>query len=128
MKRVLFPQAYLFLNVLIICFVFSNCKKQNSDVSGSGIPEEIATSKAGAKPGTLPEVLVKLTVNSAGNNVTSDGNDDYINGSQNVSAKIDQYGNLIFGIGSSGHGPGATPDRWLNYNFSNPLPGYSARS
>ena len=124
MKRILFHQPYLFL---AICFSFMACQKQTSD-SGSSVQEEIATAKVGSKPGTFPEVLVKLTMNDAGNNVTSDGGGDYVNGSQAVSAKIDQYGNFIFSCGTSGRGPNAVQVRWLNYNFSNPLPGYSERS
>jgi len=123
MKRILFHQPYLFLAIF---FSFMACQKQTSYVQSSGVNEEIATGKAGSKPGTFPEVLVKVTVNDVGNNVTSDGGGDYANGSQAVSAKIDQYGNFIFSCGKTGRGPGAIQVRWLNYNFSSPLPGYSA--
>ena len=124
MKRMLFHQRFLFL---AICFSFMACQKQTSDPGASVLAEEIATAKAGSKPGTFPEVLVKVTVNDAGNNVTSDGGGDYENGLEAVSAKIDQYGNFIFSCGKTGRGPGAIQVRWLNYDFSSPMPGYSAR-
>ena len=127
MKRILFRQPYLFLHILIICFAFAACQKQTTDTISS-VSEETATAKAGSKPGTFPEVLVKLTVNDAGARVTSDGGGDYVNGQQAVSARIDQYGNLIFSCGTSGRGPNAVQVRWLSYDFGDPQPGYSARS
>ena len=124
MKRILFHQPYLFL---AICFSFMACQKQTADLQFSGSNEEMVTGKAGSKPGTFPEVLLKVTVDDVGNNVTSDAGGDYENGSQAVSAKIDQYGNFIFSCGKTGRGPGAIQVRWLNYDFSSPMPGYSAR-
>jgi hypothetical protein len=128
MKRILFHQPLLFFYSLIITFAFAACQKQTSDPVSSAISEEMATAKTGSKPGTVQEVLVKVTVNDVGNKVNSDGGGDYVNGSQAVSARIDQYGNLIFSCGTSGRGPTATQVRWLNYDFSDPLPGYSARA
>jgi hypothetical protein len=116
------------LNVLLLGFVITSCTKKTSDLKETRHPEEFASVKAESKPGTFPEVLVKLTMNDAGNNVTSDGGGDYIHGSQAVSARIDQYGNFIFSCGKTGRGPSATQVRWLNYNFSEPLPTYSARA
>ena len=84
MKRIFFHQPYLFL---AICFSFLACQRQTSDLQSSGVNEEIVTGKAGSKPGTFPEVLVKVTVNDVGNNVTSDGGGDYAHGSQAVSAR-----------------------------------------
>jgi hypothetical protein len=121
MKRTLTTPS-LFLSILLLFVTFSACKKQNTSISFSGETDGIATSK----PNTYPQVNLSVTVNDAnGNKVISDGSGAYINGSAKVSAVIDQYGNFIFSCGSSGHGPNATPDRWLNYDFSDPLPGYS---
>jgi hypothetical protein len=110
----------------MITFAFIGCKKQT--IENRNQQMEFASAKAELKPGTLSEVLVKLTMNDAGNNVTSDGGGDYINGLQAVSAKIDQSGNFIFSCGKTGRGPSATQVRWLNYNFSDPLPTYTARA
>jgi hypothetical protein len=127
MKRIFIHMpSVLFLNALIITLAFIGCKKQT--IENSNPQEEFASVKAESKPGTLAEVLVRLTMNDAGNNVTSDGGGDYINGLQAVSARIDQYGNFIFSCGKTGHGPSATQVRWLNYNFNDPLPTYSARA
>lgn len=127
LPKKLFKNVSLLLSAFVLSFIIQSCSKSGTTTEPSITTEE-ATATAKGKPNTLSEVLLKLTVNGAGNNVTSDGNNDYINGVQNVSARIDQYGNLIFSCGSSGHGPSATPDRWLNYNFSSPLTGSSVRN
>lgn len=120
MKRILFHNPRLFFGV-IICFAFSACQKQTSVSNTPILSEEIETAKPDAKPNTLAEVLVKLTVNDAGTNLTSDGGGDYVNGSQAVGAKFDAYGNFIFSCGTSGKGPNAIQLRWLNIDFNSPI-------
>ena len=62
-----------------------------------------------------------MTVNNAaGNNITSDGGGDYINGTQNVQAIIDQYGTFVFNTLSASN-PNILATRWVNYNFNNPV-------
>jgi len=126
MKQIPFykPSALVFYLFLLS---FISCKKGTNDIAYNAESVENFATKTVSKPGTYPEVLVKLAINDAGNKVTSDAGGDYRNGSQNVSAKIDQYGNFIFSCGSSDHGPNATPSRWLNYDFGDPLPSYSIR-
>lgn len=117
------------MNVLLLTFVLISCTKKASETGQNAISEELATASAGNKPGTVAPVSLTVTVNDAsGNKVSSDGSGPYVNGSAKVSAVIDQYGNFIFSCGSSGRGPNATPDRWLNYDFSDPLPGYSVKN
>lgn len=87
--------------------------------------EEIAAAKAGSKPSTLPVVSLKVTVRDAvDDKLTSDGVGDYVTGSQNVSAKFDQYGNFIFTCGLGGRGNNTYMVRWLNINFSSPVEVY----
>lgn len=129
MKRIPFYKlSTLVMNVLLLTFMIISCTKKTTELSQTAGSEEFATAKAGSKPGTFPEVLVKVTVSDAGNKVTGDGGGDYTNGLQAVSAKIDQYGNFIFSCGTSGRGPNATQVRWLNYDFSDPLAGSSPRT
>jgi hypothetical protein len=121
MKRILFykPSA-LIINVCMFIFVFTSCKKQTTEITTAD--EEMTTAKAGSKPNTLPVVYLQVTASDAfGDKLTSDGGGSYINGSQAVSAKFDQYGNFIFSCGTSGHGPGATLVRWMNINFDSPI-------
>lgn len=130
MKRIPFYKlSGLVLNVLLLTFAFTSCTKKTTEIGPKASAEEFVTGSAGKKPNTHPPVSLKVTVNDAsGNKVSSDGSGPYVNGAAKVSAVIDQYGNFIFSCGSSGHGPNATPDRWLNYDFSDPLPGYSVKN
>jgi len=121
MKRILFykPSA-LIINVCVFIFVFISCKKQTTEIPSTS--EEIATAKAGSKPNTFPVVSLKVTVRDAlDDKMTSDVGEDYVNGTQGVSATFDQYGNFIFSCGTSGHGPSASLVRWLNINFNSPV-------
>ena len=113
------------LSAFLLILAIASCTKKSAEIRLAPSTDEIAA----AKPNTYPSVNLSVTVNDAsGNKVTSDGSGPYVNGSTKVSAVIDQYGNFIFSCGSSGHGPNATPDRWLNYDFSDPLPGYSVKN
>jgi hypothetical protein len=75
---------------------------------------------AAAKPDTPPIVGLTVTVqptDSAGNTcrICSDGLGSYVNGVDGVSAKLDQYGNLIIAF---------TPTRKLTFDYTTPvLPG-----
>lgn len=120
MKKNLFTNASrLLMSASLLALAFSSCKKETAEVILSPDSEKVFSTEA--KPNTLPTVSLKVSVSDAGNNLTSDGGGDYVTGSQNVSAKFDQYGNFIFSCGLSGRGPNATMVRWLNINFSSPV-------
>ncbi len=115
MKKAIFPHAS---GLILLFFAFTACKKQISDVNLSAATDEVAL----ARPNTIPVVNLKMTVNDAsGYNITSDGGNDYVNGSQKVSASFDQYGNFIFNCGLGGHGNNTYMIRWFNFNFSQPI-------
>lgn len=106
-------------HILLAAFliIFFSCKKEV--VNDTSI-EVFSAAKAssGGKPGSLKEVPLIVSFASVQDDgtvckITGDGG-DYVNGSQNVSAKIDVYGNFLF----STHG-----DRHLNYDFSVPTSG-----
>ena len=114
------------MNVLLLTFVIS-CAKKNTDIKQNPTPEEFATTPRGNKPGTSTEVRLKLTVNdAAGNNITSDGSGDYVDGQQNSSIYFSTSGNLQFTTSASSN-PHTPTTRWLNVDFSDPLAGYTAR-
>ena len=119
MKKTLLTNATgLVTSALFLFFAFTACKKQSSNMKISVATDEITS----AKPGTVPGVSLKMTINdAAGNNITSDGGGDYVNGSQSVSAAFDQYGNFIFSCGKGGHGNNTYLIRWMNFNFSQPI-------
>src|SRR4030095_12580775 len=128
MKRVLFyKQSRLIMNVLLLTFVITSCAKKNTDLKQNPTPEEFATAPGGNKQGTSTEVRLKLTVNdAAGNNITSDGGGDYVDGQKNSSIYFSTSGNLQFTTAASNN-PHTPITRWLNINFSDPLSGYPAR-
>src|SRR5579859_960681 len=71
----------------------------------------------------LPTVSLSVTVadlDSLGNayGITNDGQGAYVDGSQNVAASVDQYGNFAFNTFSANRG---TATRWVNYDFSRPV-------
>lgn len=111
----------LVINIFLIVFAFAGCKKQTIELPAT--TGEIITAKAGSKPGTYPVVSLRLTVDDAGTNITSDGEGDYINGVDNVKVVFDQYGNFMFSGASNN--PNTPMPRYLNYNFGNPLFSYS---
>ena len=121
LPKSLFKNVSLLLSAFLLSFIIQSCSKSGATTEPP-ISAEEATATQKGKPNTLQEVLLKLTVdNASGNNITNDGGGDYVNGSQAVGAKFDQYGNFIFSCGTSGHGPNATLVRWLNINFSSPI-------
>ena len=110
----------LFLTALLLVFSFTSCKKQATDLRQS--TEESASAKASLST-ALPTYSLKVTVdNSSGNKITSDGLGDYTNGSQNVQAIIDKYGNFIFTTNTI---TTRTPSRTLNFDFSNVINQFS---
>ncbi len=121
MKRISFYKPATFIiNVLFFVFAFTSCNKQTTDVVSTQ-PEEFATAKAGSKPGTYPAVSLNVTINdAAGNNITSDGKGDYIDGTDYVQAIIDQYGTFAFNTFNS-TSPKTAAKRYVVYNFNNPV-------
>lgn len=117
MKQNQFSTAIKFsLGALLLIFSITSCTKKTSEAGKLAIQEEYPT----AKPGTVPEVYLKVTVrDAAGDKVKSDGGGDYIHGSQNVSARFDQYGNFLFN--SVGPKPNRVTLRWFNCTFDDPI-------
>jgi hypothetical protein len=103
------------LSVIII----SSCNKSSSPGIQSSNKNEAEAAKA--KPTFPPVVSLAVTVSDAtGNNVTSDGLGDYINGVSNVQAILDQSGTFAFNTNSSSN-PNTLGTRWVNYDFNNPV-------
>ncbi len=128
MKQKPFYNVHLLaITSLFSVLLIASCQKDNRDrlLTNDGDNPE-STGSVTKKPGTIPIVYLSLTMaNTAGDRLTSDQNGSYVNGSQGVSAKFDQYGNFIFGIGPVGHGASATLQRWINIDLSSPVVVYS---
>jgi hypothetical protein len=76
-----------------------------------------------AKPGTPPTIPLRITVSNtdaSGNpsGITNDGLGDYVDGVQNVEARLDSAGTLAFNTFTANHGAAT---RWVNYDFSRPV-------
>ncbi len=129
MTKIFFKNASnLIMSALIFTFVGVSCQKnpvQPSDDSTGSLDLINARSKSSA---SLQTVSLKVTVNNTGNKITNDGAADYTNGTQNVQAIIDQYGNFIFNTQASSHPRSSTVYRGFNYNFSQPLTGYTVQN
>lgn len=118
MKKDLLMNADKLFVIALVAFLFISCKKQavNPVISNAAI------SYTQERKTVLSSVSLKVTVNDAGNNITSDGHGDYVNGSQNVQAVIDNAGNFTFSTNTNSF---KAPGRSLNFNFSQPLTIYS---
>jgi len=126
-KNLLSNTSIKVITGLLLITMIGGCKKNNQPALSEIKNDNSETASSSIKrPGTTSDVFLKLTVNNAtGDRLTSDGGGDYVNGSQGVSARFDQYGNFIFGIGAVGHGQSASLVRWLNIDFSSPVVVYS---
>lgn len=108
----------LSLSTLTFIFVITSCEKKAIDVVAFSNSKEVADAKA-LKPSSLPTISLRVTVNdAAGNNITSDGRGDYINGIDKVQAIIDQSGTFAFNTNTSSR---LAAIRWVTYNFNNPV-------
>lgn len=127
MKRKLFnyPSAFIPTAVMLL-FALSSCTKKTSEISKPALPDKFESASSNSRTGTTTEVRLKLTVNNAaGNNITSDGLGDYVDGTQNTSIYFSTSGNLQFTTAASNN-PKTPSIRWLNINFISPLSGYPA--
>ena len=123
MKRIPSNKPLVLITSLILAaFIFPSCKKQTSQVAPSGNNAEIATARPGGNP-TLPTVSLRVTINDAeGNNITSDGKGDYINGVDYVQAILDQSGTFVFNTFAPPQKIKNAPvKRWVVYNFNHPV-------
>jgi hypothetical protein len=131
MKKILFTNAFqLIMTASLVIFTGISCKKTANEV----IPDNSndASSSAQYRRTGLSAVPLKVTIAGTDNfgntnKITSDGNGDYVNGLQNVSASFDQNGNLQFDT-NPGINNRTKPNalRWINFVFDSPLPGYTA--
>jgi len=76
-----------------------------------------------AKPGNPPAISLRITVSNSdasGNpsGITNDGLGDYVDGVQNVEARLDSAGTLAFNTFTANHGAAT---RWVNYDFTRPV-------
>lgn len=127
MKKDLLITAFCYsLGFLLMVSSITSCTKERLETARTLEPERAAAStERGKVPSGPAEVFLKVTVNNSGNNITSDGAGDYVNGSQSVSARFDTYGNFIFSCGLGGQGKNTYLIRWMNINFSSPVVIYS---
>ncbi len=96
-------------------------------VTGPGSPAAGAAQPRLAKTATYTPVSLIVTISDNGCtdangnviacNIRSDGGGAYTDGSQNVSATLDQYGNFIFDTQSSRN----PPQRTVTYDLTQPL-------
>jgi hypothetical protein len=113
-----FTTSRLCIYLLVSILSFASCKKRVVEETTINNSNEATIAKA-SKPGTYPSLSLRMTVNDGlGNKITSDGQGDYINGFQNMKVEFDIYGNFMFSGASSN--PKTSPQRYLNYNFSDP--------
>jgi hypothetical protein len=98
--------------------IILGCEKSTPGIQPSN---QIDAEVAKAKPISPPVVSLAVTIsNATGNNITSDGLGDYINGVKNVQAILDQFGTFAFNTNSASN-PNTPATRWVNYNFNNPV-------
>jgi hypothetical protein len=76
-----------------------------------------------ARAPSIPVIALSITVSnvdSAGNayNIQNDGQGPYVDGLQQVEARLDNYGTLAFNTQTKTSRPAV---RWVTYNFSNPV-------
>ena len=124
MKRIPFYKlSGLVMNLFLVIFVFTACKKQTSEEQTPGVNEEIPTAKPGGNPNTLPTIALRVTINDAeGNKITSDSKGDYVNGTDYVQAILDQSGTFAFNTFSPPQKEKNAPvKRWVVYNFNDPV-------
>jgi hypothetical protein len=121
MKRKLFVSPLgLIINALLITITFTSCTKKATELSQERDSEEV-TSKANAKPSTIQEVSLRITVRDAvGDKIVSDGGGDYVNGFQNIQAIFSSSGYFQFNSQNSPN-PHAGLIRWLNFDFNDPI-------
>jgi hypothetical protein len=108
---------------------FFSCRKANVTNTINSDQQLISAAKptGGTKPGTVPPVNLRVTISDdAANKIKSDGNGDYENGVDGVSAYFDQYGNLQFDSNSGMSRRSGPAIRKLNFYFDSPITGYSA--
>ena len=126
MKRKLFyTPSGLIISAAMLIFAVTSCTKKTSELKQTSNPEEFATASAGNKPATYSVVPLIMTIVDAGNRITSDNGNPYINGVDNVKVVFDQYGNFMYGAASNN--PKVPQPRFLKYDFSDPVTGYAAR-
>lgn len=126
MKRISFYKlSGLIINVLLLTFAITSCTKKTTAVGQAVNPEEFVTASAGNKNGTYPEVPLIMTVVDAGNKITSDNGTPYANDVDNVRVVFDQYGNFM--LTAASNNPHVPLSRFLNFDFSDPVSGYTAR-
>ena len=107
------------LTATFFAIAILGCGKNSTPDIRSSNQSEAEVAKA--KPTTPPVVSLVVTVSDApGNNVTSDGLGNYVNGVKNVQAILDQSGTFAFNTNSSSN-PNTLASRWVNYNFDNPV-------
>jgi len=118
MEKILLPAKPTIAAALFAIMILS-CKK--SSVPGIQSSNQNEAEVARAKPTSPPVISLSVTVSDAtGNNITSDGLGDYINGVKNVQAILDEFGTFAFNTNSSSN-PKTLASRWVNYNFNNPV-------
>jgi hypothetical protein len=129
MKRTFLVNAHsLLASTLALTLACTSCQKVDVPPAADGGKGQALIEKAaGNKPGTVPPVNLRVTISDdAGNKIKSDGNGDYTNGLDGVSAYLDQYGNLQFDSNSGMSRRSGPALRQLNFYFDSPITGYSA--
>jgi len=118
----------LLASTLALTLACTSCQKVGVRPAADGGKGQALTEKAAAnKPGTVTPVNLRVTISDdAGNKIKSDGNGDYVNGLDGVSAYLDQYGNLQFDSNSGMSRRSGPALRKLNFYFDSPITGYSA--
>ncbi len=120
-KIVLNPASRLLMSSLLLAFLITSCTKKAADIAPVSNSGEVATARSPSSP-SLQTVSLIVTVNNAGNKITSDASPDYSNGSQNVQAVIDRNGNFVFNTNTNSS---KAAIRTLNFDFSSPITEYS---
>ena len=120
-KILLNPVFRLLLSSFLLALLIASCTKKAADIAPVSNSDEVATAKSPSAP-SLQTVSLIVTVNNAGNKITSDASPDYTNGSQNVQAVIDRNGNFVFNTNTNSS---RTATRTLNFDFSSPITEYS---
>ncbi len=120
-KILLNSVSRLLLSSFLLAFLIASCTKKAADIVPVSNSGEVATAKPPSAP-SLQTVSLIVTVNNAGNKITSDASPDYTNGSQNVQAVIDKNGNFVFNTNTNSS---RTATRTLNFDFSSPITEYS---
>ncbi|MEJ7822701.1 MAG: hypothetical protein WKF85_10295 [Chitinophagaceae bacterium] len=122
MRKIFFENAYkLIISALLVIFTGISCKKNAVQIPADNGTSTQSASQRATGSAALQTISLIVSVNdAAGNNITSDGKGDYLNGVDYVQAILDGSGTFAFNTLNS-RSTKTVAKRWVNYNLNSPV-------